>query len=182
MRCKNRLEFREWLATNHAASKGIWLVLGKAGKLETLKADEALEEALCFGWIDGQFKSIDETCYIKKFTPRRKGSQWSERNRGLAARLIEQGLMTQQGLMAIEQAKKEGGWDTPKPEPASDEQITILVLALAGHELALDNLQKMSRSVQKTFAAHYAAAKSDDTRKRRLEQIAARLNENKKPM
>lgn len=77
----NRMAFRDWLSMNHASSKGIWMVFGKTDQLRTVKPEEALEEALCFGWIDGQLKSIDETRYIKKFTPRTKDSKWSEKNR-----------------------------------------------------------------------------------------------------
>lgn len=178
----NRLEFRDWLTKNHNDSKGIWLIFSKSDKLKSLKPDEALEEALCFGWIDGQLKSIDETKYLKKFTPRRKGSRWSEKNRGLAAKLIEAGKMTEKGFAAIEQAKSDGTWDIPNAEPISDEQIAILAEALNNSEPAFSNFQKMSRSVRVTYTAHYLSAKSDTTRKRRLEQIAGRLNENKKPM
>lgn len=178
----NRLEFREWLADNHNKSKGIWLLFGKAGKLKTINPEEALEEALCFGWIDGQIKSIDDTKYMKKFTERRKGSKWSEKNRGIADKLIKEGLMTEKGLAAIEQAKKDGTWDAPKAEPIGDEQISLFVEALRGIEPAFTNFQNMSRSVRTTYTAHYLSAKSDATRKKRLEQIVCRLNENKKPM
>lgn len=178
----NRLEFREWLINNHNKSKGTWLVFGKTEKLRTIKPDEALEEALCFGWIDGQINSMDEEKYVKKFTPRRKGSKWSEKNRGIAAKLIEDGLMSENGFAVIEQAKKYGTWDLPKAEPIDDEQISILTEALRGSEPAFTNFQNMSRSVRRTYAAHYLNAKSDETRKRRLAQIIGRLNENKKPM
>ena len=109
----SREAFRNWLAENHLASPGIWLVFGKGGRRVTLKAEEALEEALCFGWIDGQIQSVDEDHYLKKFTPRRKDSEWSEKNRGLAAQLTEKGLMTAAGLAAIEQAKARGCWESP---------------------------------------------------------------------
>jgi uncharacterized protein YdeI (YjbR/CyaY-like superfamily) len=178
----DRVEFREWLVANHSNSKGVWLTFGKSGQLRTIKAEEALEEALCFGWIDGQMRSIDETRYIKKFTPRRKGSRWSEKNKRIAVRLIEEGLMTEKGLAAIEQAKKDGIWDSAKPEPISDEQIAALIEELKGSEPALSNFQNMSRSIRATYTAHYLSAKSNETRKRRLEQIIDRLNENKKPM
>lgn len=178
----NRLEFRNWLMNNHNISKGIWLILSKSKELETIKADEALEEALCFGWIDGQLTSVDKIKYLKKFTPRRKGSKWSEKNRGLANKLIEKGQMTDSGFAAIELAKKDGIWDNPKVDPISDEQIATLAQALNGIESAFSNFQNMSRSVRGTYTAHYLSAKSDDTRKRRLEQIISRLNENKKPM
>lgn len=175
-------EFRQWLAEHHNRSQGVWLVFGKTPAVKTLKADEALEEALCFGWIDGQIKSIDENCYIKRFTPRRKGSVWSERNRKLAGKLIEEGRMAEPGFDAIEEAKKAGTWDAPKQSPISDEQIDILTEALRGYEPAFTNFQNMSPSVRRTYTAHYLDAKTESTRARRLQQIVSRLNENKKPM
>ena len=178
----NRLEFRDWLFNNHQQNTGIWLIFGKSQIVKTLKPDEALEEALCFGWIDGQINSVDETNYIKKFTPRRKGSKWSKKNRGLVTKLIEQQRMTAAGLSAIEQAKQEGTWDIPKAEPINDEQIQILSEALTSFEPAFSNFQKMSQSVKKTYTSHYLDAKSEETRKKRLQQIVDRLNENKKPM
>ncbi|HEX3048023.1 MAG TPA: YdeI/OmpD-associated family protein [Bacillota bacterium] len=178
----DRAKFREWLMENHSISNGIWLVFGKTANSKTVKPEEALEEALCFGWIDGQIKSIDDTKYIKKFTPRRKGSKWSEKNRALATTLIAQRKMTDPGFAAIEQAKKDGAWDIPKAEPISDEQITILTELLKDFEPAFSNFQKMSRSVRATYTALYLDAKQEETKKRRLTQIVSRLNENKKPM
>jgi len=178
----DRLEFRRWLQGNHDKSPGIWMVFGKTSAVKTLKPDVALEEALCFGWIDGQITSIDETTYMKKFTPRRKGSKWSERNRAIAERLIQEGKMAEPGLLAIERAKKEGTWDTPKAAPISDEQVAILVEALQGYEPALSNFQKMSPSVRRTYTAFYLDAKSEATRAKRLERIVDRLNQNLKPM
>ncbi len=175
-------EFRQWLNLHHASSQGAWLVFGKTSAVKTLKADEALEEALCFGWIDGQIRSIDETCYIKRFTPRRQGSKWSRRNRNLAVNLIQEGRMTGPGLAAIEQAKKAGTWDTPQPAPVSDEQIGILTDALQGHEPAATNFLKMPLSVRRTYTAHYLDAKTESTKAKRLQQIVSRLDENKKPM
>lgn len=179
---ENREAFRKWLFENHHLSSGIWLVLGKAGKLETLTADEALEEALCFGWIDGQLKSIDDQKYLKKFTPRRKGSVWSERNRKLVKKLIENGSMMKAGQAVIDRAQKQGSWDSPRPAPISETEIEVLVQALSGAEKALANFLKMPPSVKRTYTAFYLDAKKEDTRKKRLEKIIERLNENKKPM
>jgi uncharacterized protein YdeI (YjbR/CyaY-like superfamily) len=178
----SRAEFRAWLVRNHATNNGIWMNFGKAGKLKTIRPGDALEEALCFGWIDGQIKSVDESSYLTRYTPRRKGSKWSEKNRGLAAKLTEQGKMTEHGLAAIAQAKKNGTWDVPKGEPITHEQTDALVQALATFEPALSNFQKMSPSVRRAYTAHYLSAKGEETRTQRLEQIVARLNENKKPM
>ena len=178
----DRESFRQWLVENHATSQGVWLVFGKAGKLKTIKADEALEEALCFGWIDGQIKSIDDEKYLKKLTPRRKGSKWSEHNRKIVNRLIENGQVTESGLMAIEKAKKYGTWDMPKQAPIYDSQIEILSKVLEGAEPAKSNFLKMPLSVRRTYTAAYLDAKQEETRINRLKKIIERLNANKRPM
>jgi uncharacterized protein YdeI (YjbR/CyaY-like superfamily) len=179
---ENRAAFRKWLAQNHQKSPGIWLVFSKDAEIKTVTANEALEEALCFGWIDGQLKSLGAKEYLKRFTPRRKGSVWSERNRKLAQKLTEEGAMTAAGRAAIEQAQERRTWDKPKPAPISEAQVAILTDALSGSGIALTNFLNMSPSVRRTYTASYLAAKGEDTRTRRLEQIIGRLKENKKPM
>lgn len=179
---ENRAAFRKWLVDNHRKNPGIWMVLGKSAKVKTLTANEALEEALCFGWIDGQIKSLGADRYIKRFTPRRKASVWSARNRKLAEKLTRDGLMTAAGQAAIEEARKRGAWDRPKREPISDAQIDVLAEALSDSPKALANFQKMSPSVRRTYAGFYLEAKAEETRMRRLARIVERLNENKKPM
>ncbi len=179
---ENRGAFREWLTENAESNKGIWLIFGKAGKLKTLTANESLEEALCFGWIDGQMKSIDDSSYIKKFTPRRKKSKWSDRNKKIVDKLITTDKMTELGLAAIERAKKDGTWNVPKPPPITAAQIEILTKALEGHEPARTNFLNMSSSIRRTYTGHYLGAKKEETRVRRLNKIIERLNENLKPM
>jgi uncharacterized protein YdeI (YjbR/CyaY-like superfamily) len=179
---ENRAAFRKWLVQNHQKSPGIWLVFSKDAEIKTLTANEALEEALCFGWIDGQLQSLGAKEYLKRFTPRRKRSVWSERNRKLAQKLTEEGVMTAAGRAAIAQAQELGTWEKPKPAPISEVQVGVLTDALSGSGIALTNFLNMSASVRRTYTASYLAAKSEDTRKRRLEQIIERLKENKKPM
>jgi len=179
---ENRAAFRKWLVQNHHKSPGIWLVFSKDAGMKTLTANEALEEALCFGWIDGQLQSLGAKKYIKRFTPRRKRSVWSERNRNLAQKLAEEGIMTAAGQAAMAQARELGTWDKSKPAPISEAQVGILADALSGSGKALANFLNMSASVKRTYTALYLAAKREDTRKRRLEQIIERLEENKKPM
>jgi uncharacterized protein YdeI (YjbR/CyaY-like superfamily) len=181
-RFENQKSFRNWLVKNHQVSPGIWLVFAKASQVKTLTANEALEEALCFGWIDGQIKSLDTQKYLKRFTPRRKGSIWSERNRRLAKKLIASGDMTPAGHAAIAQAQKSGTWDRPKPAPISDGSIQMLIEALSGTGKALANFLNMSPSVKRTYTALYLDAKKEETRKKRLVKIIERLKENKKPM
>jgi len=178
----DREGFRRWLSENHDKSPGIWMVFGKTGNLITIRAEDALEEALCFGWIDGQLNSIDQDKYIKRFTPRRKGSKWSEKNRKTAEMLISSGRMAESGFEAIEDAKKRGNWDIPKADPFNEKQINILIDALSGEDLALSNFKNMSNSVKKTYTLFYLDAKKEDTRSRRLQKIVERLKENKKPM
>ena len=97
MKFADREAFRKWLSENCQSDAGIWLLFGKAGGPKTIKAGEALEEALCFGWIDGQMQSIDDKTYKKYFSMRREKSKWSEKNKALAQKLEEQGLMTEFG-------------------------------------------------------------------------------------
>ena len=97
MKFASRKEFREWLYEHCLSNEGIWLLFGKAGGPKTIKAGEALEEALCFGWIDGQMEKIDDKTYKKYFSLRRENSKWSEKNKALVKRLDEQGLRTDFG-------------------------------------------------------------------------------------
>ena len=179
---ENRAAFRRWLVENHQKSPGVWLVLGQTAKVKTLTANEALEEALCLGWIDGQLRSLGTGHYLKRFTPRRPASVWSERNRKLADRLTQDGLMTAAGLAAIEEARKKGTWDRPRPGAISEAQVEELTKALSGSSKALANFLRMSPSVRRTYTGFYLDAKAEDTRRRRLARIVERLNENKKPM
>lgn len=180
--CADRRAFRTWLEQNHASSPGVWLVLGKEGGPKTVTAGEALEEALCFGWIDGQLKSLGTGKYLKKFTPRRKGSVWSARNRKLAETLMAAGRMTAAGEAAVGAAQKAGMWGRPRPEPISAAQIGVLAEALSGNPEVLANFLNMSPSVRRTYTGFYLSAKGEDTRKKRLERIIERVRENKKPM
>lgn len=102
-----------WLDEHHAAAPGVWLRLAKkAASLSSVSYAEAVEVALCYGWIDGQARSYDADTWVQRFTPRRKGSIWSKINRGKAEALIESGRMRPAGLAAIERAQSEGRWDT----------------------------------------------------------------------
>ena len=178
----SRDEFRNWLQENCLSSSGVWLLFGKPGGPKTITANEALEEALCFGWIDGQMQSIDEKTYIKYFSLRRKNSKWSDKNKALVETLEKRGIMTGYGRMKIEEAKKNGQWDAPNPLEVTDEQIAILSDLLQVHELAFTNFQQMSPSVKKTYTRAYFDAKTDAGRVKRLTWMIDRLNKNLKPM
>lgn len=178
----NRAAFRVWLDKNGTSSNGVWLLFGKKGGPVTLTAGEALEEALCFGWIDGQMQSVDDKTYKKYFSIRRTNSMWSEKNKALAEQLEQQGKMTDYGRRKIEEAKKNGQWNAPKSPAITDEQITSLSDLLKGHEPAYTNFEAMSLSVKKTYTRAYLDAKTDTGREKRLTWMIERLNKNLKPM
>lgn len=178
----NRQAFREWLDKFGTESYSIWLLFNKKGKFITLSAGDALEEAICYGWIDGQIQSLDDNTYKKYFARRLPNSKWSVKNKELAQTLMEKGLMTQQGLKAIEHARKNGSWDNAKRILINDEQIQMFKEIIQPHEPAFTNLQAMSPSVQRTYTGFYLDAKSDTTRQARLRKIIERLNRNLKPM
>lgn len=180
---KSRKEFRDWLSSNCLSSDGVWLQFGKNNKLITLKASEALEEALCFGWIDGVMKKVDDDSYVKYFAARRKDSNWSAKNKSLVETLEANGLMTDYGRVKIEEAKKNGQWDNAtKPSAIADEQIDIIIELLKENNLAYTNFLNMSPSVKKTYTRAYLDAKTDAGRIKRLEWMIGRLEKNLKPM
>ena len=182
MEFANREEFREWLQENCLSGDGIWILFGKAGGPKTIKAGEALEEALCFGWIDGQMKSIDDKTYKKYFSMRRDKSKWSEKNKALTEKLEERGLMTDFGRKKIEEAKKNGQGDAPKPGAVTEEQIASLFVLLEKYEPACTNFHAMPLSVKKTYTRAYFDAKTDAGREKRIAWMVDRLNKNLKPM
>jgi uncharacterized protein YdeI (YjbR/CyaY-like superfamily) len=178
----NRQDFRDWLGRYGTSSDGIWLLFSKKGEIVTLSANDALEEALCHGWIDGQVKSIDENRYKKYFARRLPKSKWSVKNKELAQTLIKKGLMTREGLEAVERARKNGLWDNAKRLPIKNDQIKMLTEMIKPYEPAYSNWLAMSPSVQRTYIGLYLDAKSDKTRQTRFERIIDRLNRNLKPM
>lgn len=183
MQFETREAFRSWLADNHQTSEGVWLLFGKSKEVVTLKASEALEEALCFGWIDGLMKKIDDQSYMKYFASRRKDSKWSVKNKGLVDDLEKRGMMTEHGRRKIEEAKKNGQWDNAtKPSAITEEQISMVADLLSGNELAHTNFQAMSPSVRKTYTRAYLDAKTDAGRTKRLAWMIDRLEKNLKPM
>lgn len=183
MNFTNREEFREWLHVHCLSNDGIWLLFGKAGGPKTIKAAEALEEALCFGWIDGQMEKIDDKTYMKYFSLRRKNSKWSEKNKALVEKLEKQGLMTDFGRKKIDEAKENGQWEASNPLAIiTEEQIACLSALLKAYEPAYTNFQAMSPSVKKTYTRAYLDVKTDSGREKRIAWMVDRLNKNLKPM
>jgi uncharacterized protein YdeI (YjbR/CyaY-like superfamily) len=177
-----RDDFRAWLTENAETSGGVWLVFGKTKAEIILTANEALEEALCFGWIDGQMRSIDNTKYLKYFAPRRPKSPWSEKNKKTVEILAKKKLMTELGEKAVEAAKTNGMWDAPKPSKITEEQIEAFTEKLIGISPAYDNFIKMPPSVRSAYTGRYLSFKSEEARQRDFMKIVDRLNNNLKPM
>ena len=178
----NRDEFRKWLSEHCQSNHGVWLLFGRAKGPKTIKAEEALEEALCFGWIDGQMQSIDDKAYKKYFSMRRANSKWSEKNKALVQSLEERGLMIDLGIEKVEEAKRNGQWDAKDPMTFTEEQVKVLEEILKAYEPAHTNFQAMSMSVKKTYTRAYFDAKTDAGKAKRIAWIVDRLNKNLKPM
>jgi uncharacterized protein YdeI (YjbR/CyaY-like superfamily) len=169
--------WRAWLAEHHADPAGVWLVLAKKGtEMPTsLTYDQALEEALCHGWIDGQAGRRDEATYRQRFTPRRPRSSWSKRNTGLAERLRAEGRMHPAGHAEVERAKADGRWEAAYAGPASIEVPPDLVAALAAEPKAQAMFEGLNSQNRYAILYRIATAKRADTRKRRIEQFVTML-------
>lgn len=179
---ETREAFRAWLVEHCLSPDGVWLLFGKASGPKTLTAAQALEEALCFGWIDGQMQRIDGQSYRKYFAQRRPNSNWSDKNKALAQQLEQQGRMTDYGRAKIAEAQTDGRWEAQKPGTITPEQIEQVGALLQGHEPACSNFQAMSPSVKKTYARAYFDAKTQAGREKRLAWMVDRLDKNLKPM
>jgi uncharacterized protein YdeI (YjbR/CyaY-like superfamily) len=149
---------------------------GKAG----LTYEEALQEALCFGWIDGIRKRIDDEKHMIRFTPRRKNSKWSAVNKKWVAQLIAEDRMTDAGLAKIDEAKANGRWDEADARQGMPDTPEELKQALAANKAAARFFESLAPSYRRQFVGWIAAAKRDDTRRRRVAEAMRLLTENKK--
>jgi uncharacterized protein YdeI (YjbR/CyaY-like superfamily) len=177
----SRSAWEAWLEEQHATSSGLWLKIAKKGSgIETISYGEALEAALCYGWIDGQKASFDDHYWLQRFTPRRPRSKWSKVNRQKATELIEKGEMKPAGLREVERAKADGRWDA-----AYDAQSTATVPEDLRRELEKnDKARRFYATLDSTnrYAILYQIqdAKKPETRARRIEKYVAMLAEQKK--
>jgi uncharacterized protein YdeI (YjbR/CyaY-like superfamily) len=169
--------WRDWLASNHATSTGVRLVLAKKGVTDPtrLTYDDALPEALCFGWIDGQLTRRDDATYRIRFTPRRARSGWSRRNVEAAERLISQGLMQPAGLAEIERAKADGRWARAYDGSATIDVPDDLRNALAASPRAQAMWDVLTRTNRYAVLYRVQDAKRDETRARRISQFVEML-------
>ena len=170
-----------WLAKNHAKSAGVWLKLAKkASGIKSVTYDEALEVALCYGWIDGQRRSHDETSWLQKFTPRGPKSIWSKINTEKAQRLIESGQMKPAGLKAVESARQDGRWDVayaPQSKAAVPDDLQAELDRNAKAKAFFATLDSRNRYA---ILHRVHTAKKAETRAKRIEQFIRMLEKNEK--
>lgn len=173
----DRAAWRAWLVEHHNSPAGVWLSLAKKGTTEptSLRYDEALEEALCFGWIDGVIQRVDESTYRQRFTPRRARSKWSQRNVGRVERLTAEGRMHPSGIAEVERAKGDGRWQAAYAGQADLEVPDDLAAALTAEPRARAMFDILTRQNRYAVLYRIADAKRAETRARRIKQFVAML-------
>jgi uncharacterized protein YdeI (YjbR/CyaY-like superfamily) len=173
----DRADWHDWLAKQGESESEVWLVYFKAGTGKpTISYNDSLEEALCFGWVDSIIQKIDEEKYARKFTPRKAGSKWSELNKYLVAKLVQEGRMAEVGLARVDFPLAETPVKRPKrPElPLPD----WLKAGLMTSQKAWKNFQKLAPSHQRNYIGWISDAKKAETRLRRIREAIRRLEKN----
>lgn len=177
----DREQWRNWLIEHHGGEGGVWLIFYKKETLKpTIGYEDAVEEALCFGWIDSIIKKIDNAKYVRKFTPRKDKSKWSALNRRRANKMIKEGRMTDVGLAKIKAAKKSGLWEKDGRPRKSFTVPPELAEALAQNKKAKENFDKLALSYRRQYIGWISVAKRAETKKRRIEESIALLEKGKK--
>jgi uncharacterized protein YdeI (YjbR/CyaY-like superfamily) len=174
-------DLNEWLEKNNAESSGMWLrIFKKNSGVLSINYDQALDEALCFGWIDGQVKSYDEHSYIQKFTPRRAGSMWSKRNIEHISRLKNEGRMRPSGIKEAEAAKADGRWDRSYDSPSNMTIPEDLLNELSKDPATAEFFNNLNKTNKYAIAWRLQTAKKPETRAKRLKAILEMLGKGKK--
>ena len=172
-------DWRAWLDNNYQAP-GVWMRFYKKGKGESINYAQALDEALCYGWIDSQVAKYDDDSYLQKFTPRRAKSIWSKRNITYVQRLVEEGKMTPHGLKEIDAAKADGRWERAYDSPANMEVPSDFLQALEKLPKAKAFFETLNKANLYAIAWRLQTAKKEATRTRRMETILAMLDKGEK--
>ena len=168
--------WEDWLEEHHASSRGLWLKIArKASGTPTVTYQEAVEMALCFGWIDGQRQSFDEAWFLQRFTPRRSRSRWSQVNREKVRSLIERGLMRPSGLAEVERAKTDGRWDDAYASPSSIEVPDDLRSAFEANPGAEDKFAALNAASRYSILYRIHHTKQESARVQRIEQLIEML-------
>lgn len=164
-------EWRRWLARHHANEAGIWLVFSKApSSLKSIDYASALDEALCYGWIDSIIRRIDDRRYARKFTPRKPNSHWSDINKKKVSRLIRLKRVTPAGMQAIRRSKELGRWESQPRPTAPRGTPKSFRLALKQNEKARTFFQSLPEGERRRFSIWISIAKQEQTRQRRIRE------------
>jgi uncharacterized protein YdeI (YjbR/CyaY-like superfamily) len=175
-------EWRRWLHENHGEENEAWVVIQKVrSPHEGLGYEEAVDEAMCFGWIDGKMRRLNDHEFAQRFSPRRQRSIWSRINRDRAERLIEEGRMTGAGLRAVEEAKSNGRWENAYTSREPPEMPGDLLEALKGSPEAHRNFMGFPNSARFMYIHWINDAKRAETRARRIRRVVERAEQDKKP-
>jgi uncharacterized protein YdeI (YjbR/CyaY-like superfamily) len=178
---KTQKDFRKWLEIHHGKSQGIWVrFYKKASGVKMMNYQEALDEALCFGWIDSLLNKLDEKSYIQKFTPRKSKSLWSQVNREKVARLIRQKQMTQAGLAAITAAKKDGRWDNAYASPKNTMPPDDFLQALEKNKKAKNFFGTLNKANTYAIIWRITTAKKIEIRKKKIKDMIRMLAQGQK--
>ncbi|HEX5971969.1 MAG TPA: YdeI/OmpD-associated family protein [Gemmatimonadaceae bacterium] len=173
---KNDAAWEAWLAREHARSAGLWLRIAKAGSsVESVSYAEALDVALCYGWIDGQKKAFDDATWLQKFTPRGKRSLWSKINREKVQRLVESGRMQPAGLDAVERAKANGQWDSAYESHRTAGVPDDFQRALDANPQARAFFATLNSANRYAILYRIQTVKRAETRARKIEQFIGML-------
>jgi uncharacterized protein YdeI (YjbR/CyaY-like superfamily) len=175
-------EWRNWLENHHRKESGVWLIFRKKGKGPVpFDYAMALDEALCYGWVDSLVRTLDEEEYMRKFTPRKKRSFWSELNKKKVARLMEEGRMKPAGMELVTAARENGMWDKKIEPPEVNEELPgALLHAFNNHPLARDHYFRLSRTHQREYNIWINMAKRAGTIQRRVEESIRLLEKGEK--
>jgi uncharacterized protein YdeI (YjbR/CyaY-like superfamily) len=168
---RNRMEWRAWLEENYARAHEVWLVFYKRHTgASSLTYNDAVEEALCFGWIDGVRRALDNRRYMHRLSPRKSDSKWSELNKARAQRMLDTGLMKPPGLRAIDEAKRNGHWSAPVRRPPASPMSAEFESHLRKNKKAAQFFASLASSHQRQYRDWIASAKREETRARRIEE------------
>jgi uncharacterized protein YdeI (YjbR/CyaY-like superfamily) len=178
---KTSVKFRHWLEENHAASEGIWLrIFKKDSDEKSLTYAEALDQALCYGWIDGQKKAFDDLSWLQKFTPRRSKSGWSKINTQHVERLIKAGTMTRAGMEVVEAAKADGRWEAAYMSPRNATPPADFLKELRKNTKAVAFFKTLNKANVYSIVYRLETAKKPETREKRMKTILAMMADSKK--
>ncbi|MDD2889337.1 MAG: YdeI/OmpD-associated family protein [bacterium] len=173
----NRKEWRKWLESNHNKEKEIWLIhYKKHSEIKGISYKDALEEAICFGWIDSKMKGIDDEKFILRYSPRKKNSVWSEINKNTALKMIKEGKITEEGLAKIEEAKRNGNWVSAYTSKRKPDIPPDLKKALLECENAWEKFNKFSNTSQLQYVFWVNTAKLKTTREKRIKEVVKRAS------